>query len=941
VSSRGIRARCGPLGACSFSLLALLVSGLVPCAAQQPADVPYEAPSEADVPSPDASVFRKLKVFDFDERPLGNFEDTPMFWQRFEGPGLPFYSRGQFDDGVGHAAPPSFHFELQGGNIGYEYGYTDLVIFPDSDYLLEGYVRVDELNHAAALVVCYLVDRHGERVEGSTRVSRRVNSDTGPDGEWQRVVITLPGDFPDARALRVQLWVLQDYVWFDPDGPRVDPIIRQDVRADVWFDDVLIYRMPRLRFQLDHPGSVVPAGEESAVDVEVHNATLATARVRLRVHDEHDEIELEHGFEVPPQTTEAERVSLPDLPPGLYDIRVVLWAGDELIFERTTRFAVLPPMPPIEWREPDHGVDIGRWRYSNEEGALALVTELGCGAAKVGLPLSPIPAGSTTAEYFRQARDLSRRLAMRQIRTTGVITNPAATDDSDDRFATWRMVAADERWLERASAVFAYFGGYLLSWQMGYEAVELGGGGGWTGEAVQRLREDVERFIAAPELILPRSVLDMPAASYLTGEDPGGPVEPTPGPGTGPLFAYSFWMPASIPARAFPWQLSFWFEPERDPVLAATLASSADTLRWPERWLTIGAPSDAGLTPDERVADMAHRIILARAVNPDRLYVPAPFELTHEGGPPGWQPTDAYIPVRTLVHHLNGQTATHTLQIEPNVVAILFERFGKYSLFIWSWGHGSPAQTVDLYAGRHAQALELSGRRRRLERDGASVRVPLTRMPLILTDVDAALLLLQASFTVAPHSLQIHDPLPRPVLMLENYYDEELAAMIELTAPRQWEVAPNPIPVRLAPGERLAEKLFFTIPPRQLATAKHLGVDVHMRRPHAVDLHFDVTLEIELHGLDVHGIAWWRGNDLVVEQTLHNLSQQTVSFTAFCQAPSRPQLEGVFLEVPPGEVRAQRYLITGARGLRGGQLWMGIQEIDGRRMLDQLVPIPD
>lgn len=79
-----------------------------------------------------AGPSRYVKLFDFDERRLGNYEDTPMYWTRFAGEGLPNFSNGRFDDRVGHAAPPSFLFTVRGGNIGYEYAHTDLAILPDA-----------------------------------------------------------------------------------------------------------------------------------------------------------------------------------------------------------------------------------------------------------------------------------------------------------------------------------------------------------------------------------------------------------------------------------------------------------------------------------------------------------------------------------------------------------------------------------------------------------------------------------------------------------------------------------------------------------------------------------------------------------------------------------------------------------------------------------------
>jgi hypothetical protein len=109
---------------------------------------------------------------------------------------------------------------------------------------------------------------------------------------------------------------------------------------------------------------------------------------------------------------------------------------------------------------------------------------------------------------------------------------------------------------------------------------------------------------------------------------------------------------------------------------------------------------------------------------------------------------------------------------------------------------------------------------------------------------------------------------------------------------------------------------------------------------HALELHFEFALRVELKDIVVDASAWWDGEDLLIEQSLRNLSPVPVSFNAFCQPPERAQLEAAFLDVPAGQVRTRAYRLPAAHALAGSRLWMGIAEIGGRRTLDQLVSIP-
>ncbi len=903
------------------------------------ADPPPPA-TEASVPTSDSDGC--VKVFDFNERPLGNYEDTPMYWTKLAGAGLPAYSAGRLDDAVGHAAPPSFRFMLRGGNIGYEYSRSDLVIEPGADYLIEAYLRAEGLEHARALIACYLVDHLEQRIPGSERVSGLVCSDARGEPTWQRVEIALPGGFPTARALRLQLWVLQRYVWREPDETAVDPIVRQDVQARVWFDDLRVCRTARLSLTLSSPGGLIAPGAAESLRIDAQNVAHQALTGEFRILDGDGETRARAEFTVGPDASEQSEQPVPRLPPGLYDARATLGGAQQPALERSLRFAVLPPLPGPDPGRRDFGVDLGPWPDSATAGALALLHSLGCGAVKVAIPLRDAPLTDEDTAELRQIRDLARRLTLGQIQTTAVLLPPTAADGQHGRFSLCRWVSANDDWGSRVGPTLAYLGGDVSSWQLGDERQELALADRWTGPAVAGVREMLERVVASPQLVVPRSVLDaQPAAAFLGAAEPKAtwegeaPAEPRLSRSfalpSGAQSAISFWVPALVPARALPWELAFWLQTQADQSGSAAPAQS---------WLSIGYEPDDEAPSRQQATDLARRIVLARAVNPDRLYVPAPLECTTTGGTVSWQPTAAYIPLRTLFHCLSGQRATGSFVLDFDSVAILFRGDERSTLVVWSWAHCPAGASVELHAGASATAIDLWGEEVPLEHDGARVRVPLSVTPLIVTNVSAPLLQLRESFRVEPAVVQLHDAGPPPVLTLRNGYLTELSGTIALQPPPGWDVSPNPIPLELAPGAVLEQPLRFTLPPRQVASGQQLGVDVHVARPDVFDMHFDVRLEVELKGISLRADARWEGDDLVVEHTLQNNSDRPVSFNAFCQPPDSTRADGLFLNVPPGASRTQGYRFPTARRLARQNLWLGIREIDGTRTLDQLVAVP-
>ncbi len=105
-------------------------------------------------------------------------------------------------------------------------------------------------------------------------------------------------------------------------------------------------------------------------------------------------------------------------------------------------------------------------------------------------------------------------------------------------------------------------------------------------------------------------------------------------------------------------------------------------------------------------------------------------------------------------------------------------------------------------------------------------------------------------------------------------------------------------------------------------------------------MEFVVPITVGLRNILLEAQAWWMGDDLVVQQLLRNLSDRSVSFTAFCQAPAWARAEQTFLNLAPGDAAVRVYRFTDARELTGSALHLGIQEIRGERALDQLVEVP-
>lgn len=913
------------LGACGLPAPGARAQAAPSPAADAAAAQPAPPPANGHTPATD-QLYRLIKIFDFDERKLGNFEDAPMHWRKLEGPGLPFYARGRFDETIGHGAPPSFVLSVETGNVAYEYGHLDLTVLPHADYVLEAHVRGAGLEHARAFVAAYLVDRFEQRIAGSERVSPLVG-DTA--GQWRRVTLELPGDFSNAYALRVQLWILHAYAWREP-ARQVDPIVRSDTHGRAWFDDIAIYSLPRARLRCAQPAGLVAPGQTPELIVEVNNATTGPLAGQLRIVDDAGQERMRRPLVVPglqsaaadaggraagkPRATADElvvdardwgavraiRAQAPGLPPGRYRASLQLLSGRQALLERHVQFAVLPELDVARPLHSEIGVDFGAWPEAPVEPAAEAVRLLGAGAVRVGAPMIGALDTPEKARYFTQIGELVRLLAEERIDACGVMLSEGASG-ADGGEATLTTLRDLGQWSAMAGPVFAHFGGLLTTWQLGDERIESRADGYWTADQIELVRAQLQRFISYPDLVVPR-----------TAAAPGQNVP----------FTRSFLVDPLIPTPDVPRMLEFLRAPAARP-----------------RWVRLVWDERAGLGPAQRIADRARRLALAKALGPDRVFVPVPLRASAGGGQPAWAPTADYLWLRTLTHYLAGREAVAAMRLKSGTQLILFDGAGGGCLVAWSRCPQADG-AVDLYLGDRPVAVTLDGRRAALPVLAGRARVPLADEPILVSSLNTRLMLLQASYALDPLFVQAHASEPKPRLRFGNPYDTTLTGQITLTCPANWQVRPNEWSFTLAPGEQLDQELSFQLPSRQLAGQYPLTVEIRLQNPEQARLQFTETLELGLRDVELSASAYWRGDALVVEQRLRNRSTEPVAFSAFCQPPGWARAENAFREVPAGQSALISYVFADARGLASATLHHGIEEIRGPRRLDQVVQVP-
>ncbi|MCL2330656.1 MAG: hypothetical protein FWC56_05080, partial [Phycisphaerae bacterium] len=192
---------------------------------------------------------RIVKQFDFNEH-----SDYNNPWRPIRADGFPADLHGRLDTQVGHAAPPSFRFDLNGGSIAYQYEGNDIAVRPNSDYLVSGWVKTSNLKQARAYMTAFFMDRKGILIDNTELTSELVGSDEF-NTDWHPIQIQMTGDVPMARYLGIVLWVAQPSVW-DKRPRNLRDIPREDIQGTAWFDDLSVFRLPRVALRSSSPGNI-------------------------------------------------------------------------------------------------------------------------------------------------------------------------------------------------------------------------------------------------------------------------------------------------------------------------------------------------------------------------------------------------------------------------------------------------------------------------------------------------------------------------------------------------------------------------------------------------------------------------------------------------------------------------------------------------------------
>ncbi|MGP1308966.1 MAG: hypothetical protein ACTS27_02075, partial [Phycisphaerales bacterium] len=256
------------------------------------------APAQPEIPTEVAQ--RVVHAFDFEEQEF-NAEDVPQYWIRAQNappsrmrPGFPPWNKAGFDQTKATSGEYSVRAPIDGGSVSLRLAPGVIAAIPGADYVVSGRIITTGLSRAGARLVARFLDERLNPIDGAEVASEVVRTDQ----EWVEVRSELRGVHEDAAWIQIDLEVLQPqeleiarrrelgHEEPDPDDPVYsNRVWLEEVTGAAWFDDVIVYQLPRVELGTESPANVVVAPDTPSVVARIRDLTNESLNADLKVYD--------------------------------------------------------------------------------------------------------------------------------------------------------------------------------------------------------------------------------------------------------------------------------------------------------------------------------------------------------------------------------------------------------------------------------------------------------------------------------------------------------------------------------------------------------------------------------------------------------------------------------------------------------------------------------
>lgn len=863
------------------------------------------APAKSPPAAPRAEkAGRLIHHFDFDERAAGNLESLPRYWLPLQGDQFPRFTEGGFDNSVGRSAPPSFRLESMGRNVAYQYIGDEIPVRTENEYRVQGFMRAQDLRSARVCIsACFLDEARQPILETTTRSPYLAPQSTT---EWTQFDLQLPAAPARARFLGLVAWILQDATWNEPDAQRISLV---DVHATAWFDDISIFRLPRVELETRVPGNVLLPRDSGTLWITLADPAHQSVVADLQITAADGSSVLRDQLEAPGFGTKPIPVDVSRLPPGVYDARVEIAEAGNIIVARALRFAKIASSVGSFRRAAAFGIALNPDHRAAAEIERSLLDLQPARGLKIPISAAPPAHGAGDSET-RSAEKHLYELLRNQFFITGCLFLPDVSENSTEAPGDLVAMLAGDRaaWESAIAEVVTPAANLFRWWQLGLDDDFRSVGDTRLVPAAGHLREVLGRYMSAPRIAATVSAVDQTPEARL------------------PFEQITLTIPPGIGSDTIRERIAALKEQGYE-----TVAAQVPPL-----------PKDR-FVRENRLSEWARRILVARHSGADIVYVPQPWHTRSTPLGTVVEPDEEYLLYRTMAEVLGDTPPDAIVPHEiPTIRCLAFRGAGRAVVAVWDESPSPARRLVPMQLGASAtRAIDLWGQSMPLRFDGDGRQlIEVSTTPILIDQVAPMFIDLARSISIEPSVVESGTDLLRQDLVLNCAAFGHSGGSGVVIAPHGIEVSPRsfslsdcseeslriPLQVHYGHGESAGDKLFTV----------RLSLDSPASR-----VEVPLRVRVQLSDIEVSGRAVVERGDLLLRHTLRNHTQNVVHFRSIAGVPGRERQYRPIASLEPGESQTIEYRFRNAGDLIGRHVTLALRELnDGPRQhnLDIVVP---
>jgi hypothetical protein len=707
----------------------------------------------------------------------------------------------------------------------------------------------------------------------------------------------------------ISLYVVQSKVWDRaPAGPR--PIFTPDIEGGAWFDDIAVLRLPRIYLACKVSGSVFSDRQIPTVIAEVSDSDERGLKARLVVRGADGEMQWQSDLPVrSPDNHFPEEYEFPDLGPGVYTATLYIFADGIQVRAPHVKFAKLgPDLDTALGEHRGFGIVVDNEEQELWPAVTRLTDLLGISGAKVSMwregRLAKLVPGAEAGRASYLAH-LSRKNGL-VIGTLGGI--PRELGNPNENYGKTLLDLFNEAptdWGPFLKYALARYAPFVAYWQIGTDGDPSTIADPRLRRTVSRLTDSFSQLITNPLLAAPWSV-----QRALTKESL-------------PSAALSIYVPKHVPAT----QLAAHYK-------------QFENLPIRERWLTLETLDMSRYDRRAAARDFVKRVVSAKATGADIVFTEQPWATRRVTGHLVVDPDERFLLLRTLSSVLGNSLPVIPLRFGQGVQGYLFDRHGVGVAVLWNDLAGPEGTRVTMHLGGKPRRISPWGEVSALATEGERYVLWVTQMPTIYDGVSTRLMTLRGALRLEPSLIESSLTLHEMSLSLNNPYREPISGRIRLDVPVGWEVSPMRFEFSLGPGETFKKFLTLRFPQIETAGKKLIMANLSLDVAQQYELQIPLELELGIRELGVTALAQRIGTEVIVRQRITNFSTKPVNYRSYLVAPDRPRQTRLFANLHPGQTAVKEYRFAKARDLIGRRLRVGLREVDGSRLYNQIIEVP-